>query len=296
MSTVVITGGSSGFGLEAALAFARAGYRVYATMRELERGSVLRTRAEAEGLAVQLRELDVTLPASFREVLDGIADDAGGLDVLVNNAGILRAGALEDLSESQIRDVLETNLTGPLLLSRTVLPRMRKQRSGCIIMVSSLSGIAGLPGDVAYTASKFGIEGATEALRHEVDRWGIRVALVEAGMYATAIMSSSLPADSILPDYYPDDSPYRPLIENSLRALRQRLPDALDPANVAELLVTIAASDGSRLRWPADDVATTVLEKMLAQDDAGRDEFLRSVAGTDWWSDGHDAPDNNEER
>ena len=290
MANILITGCSSGFGLQAALAFARNGDQVFATMRNPQKSTALMEAAASEDLSVHVKQLDVTRSDTFDSFIREMLDEAGSIDVLVNNAGLLRAGAFEDLSESMIREVTDTNLLGPLLLARAVLPQMRKQNNGYIIMVSSLSGIAGLPGDVAYTASKFGLEGATEALRHEVDRWGIKIALVEAGMYATGIMDRSLPEDRVLPDYYPDDSPYRPLIETNLKALRARMPEAFDPAIVAELLVRIAGSDGSQLRWPADEVATMVLDKMFAHNDAERDEFLRGVAGSDWWSQGLDSP------
>ena len=288
MSTIVITGCSSGFGLHGALAFARDGDTVYATMRNLDKATRLLAIAESEGLQIHLKKLDVMQPETFTSVFDEILDETESIDVLVNNAGILRAGAFEDLSEQMFRDVLETNLIAPLLLSKAVLPYMRKQKSGYIIMISSLSGIAGLAGDVTYTASKFGLEGATEALRHEVDRWGIKLALVEAGMYATGIMSPSMPDDSVLPDYYPQDSAYRPLIETNLEEMRRRMPEALDPAIVGNLLVEIANSDGKQLRWPADAVATMVLEKMFAQTDQERDTFLRDVSGSSWWSEGKD--------
>ena len=112
-------------------------------------------------------------------------------------------------------------------------------------MISSLSGVAGLPGDVAYTASKFAVEGATEALRHEVDRWNIRVALVEAGLYATRIFDASLPAGHEPASRgYPVGSEYRPLVEHRLRELRERLPDAFDPSIIGRLLV-----EDRRLRW-----------------------------------------------
>ncbi|MFT5350212.1 MAG: NAD(P)-dependent dehydrogenase (short-subunit alcohol dehydrogenase family) [Planctomycetota bacterium] len=288
MSTIVLTGCSSGFGMHGALAFARNGDTVYATMRNLDKSTDLISAAENEGLNVHLKQLDVTQADTFTALFEEIIDETGSIDVLVNNAGILRAGAFEDLSEALIREVLETNLLAPLLLSKAVLPYMRKQKSGYIIMISSLSGIAGLPGDVAYTAGKFGLEGATEALRHEVDRWGIKMALVEAGMYSTGIMSSSMPEHSTVPDYYPDDSPYRPLIEHNLQALRERLPEAFSPSIVGDLLVQIANSDGKQLRWPADEVAAMVLGKMFAHTDSERDEFLRGVSGSDWWSEGKD--------
>ena len=288
MSTIILTGCNSGFGLEAALAFARNGDTVFATMRNPDNAGPLLTAAENEGLGMEIRQLDVTQPASFLPLIEEVLAETGSIDVLVNNAGILRAGAFEDLSEEMLREVVETNLFGPLLLTRTVLPFMRKQQSGYIIMVSSLSGIAGLPGDVTYTAGKFALEGATEALRHEVDRWGIKLALVEAGMYATGIFAKSLPEQSGLPDYYPHNSPYRPLVEYRLRVLRERLPDALDPGIIGRLLVEIANSDGTQLRWPADDVAKKVLGTMLGQTDAERDAFLRQVSGTEWWSENRD--------
>ncbi|MDJ0926543.1 MAG: SDR family oxidoreductase [Gammaproteobacteria bacterium] len=290
MSVVVVTGANSGFGLAATLAFARNGDQVYATIRDPSRAGSLTEAASNSDLDIQIEQLDVTRPETFPAFVADITAAAGRVDVLVNNAGILRAGAFEDISENTLRLVMETNLFGPLLLTRAVLPTMRAQQAGLIIMISSLSGIAGLPGDVAYSASKYALEGATEALRHEVDRWGIRLALVEAGMYATGIFAASLPDDAVLPVDYPADSPYRPLIEYRLRALRARMPEAFDPSQVGELLVEIAQSDEARLRWPADAVAERVLGTLFAHDDAGRDEFLRMVSDTDWWSAGRDAP------
>ncbi len=290
MSVVIITGSSSGIGLEAALAFARNGDTVIATMRDSGRAERLLARAAAEDLVVHVQELDVSRSDTFARILSEVVEEHHRIDVLVNNAGIHRGGAFEDIGEESFRSVMETNCIGPLLLTKAVLPTMREQENGCVIMMSSLSGIAGLPGDLAYAASKFALEGAAEALRHEVDRWGIRIALVEAGMYRTGIMAHNLPADASLPDAYPAESPYRSLIEWQLGNLRDRMPEAFDPADVASLFVSIANSDESRLRWPADPIAEKVLATMLAQNDSERDEFLRGVAGSEWWSRGDVAP------
>jgi NAD(P)-dependent dehydrogenase (short-subunit alcohol dehydrogenase family) len=181
---------------------------------------------------------------------------------------------------------METNFFGPMLLTRAVLPQMRQQGSGYIIMMSSLSGIAGLPGDLPYSASKFALEGATECLRHEVDRFGIKVALVEAGMYTTSIFDAALADDAVLPADYPQDSPYRILVESKLKNVRNSLARAFHPRIVGDLFVTIANSDGSQLRWQADPVAVHVVGAMFGQDDKARDEFLRGASGTDWWSEG----------
>jgi NAD(P)-dependent dehydrogenase (short-subunit alcohol dehydrogenase family) len=283
----LITGCNSGFGMAGALAFARRGDTVYGTVREQGRGDDLLRRAGNEGLAVSIRELDVTRPETFPALVEKIVAETGRLDVLVNNAGILLPGAWEDLGEEAVRRVMETNFFGPMLLSRTVLPQMRHQGSGCIIMISSLSGLAGLAGDVAYTASKFALEGATEALRHEVDRWGIRLALVEPGQYTTALFRNmdGLPAD------YPPDSPYRPLVEKKLKEIRDGQAGAMPAEQVGDLLPVIADADGSRFRWPADDTARFVLASVHGQDDTARDEFLRGAGDSDWWSNGLNHPD-----
>jgi NAD(P)-dependent dehydrogenase (short-subunit alcohol dehydrogenase family) len=286
MAIVLITGCNSGFGMAGALAFARRGDTVYGTVREPGRGEALLRRAGKEGLSINVEILDVTCPETFSPLVDSIVADTGRLDVLVNNAGILLPGAWEDLSERDLRLVMETNFFGPMLLSRAVLPQMRRQGSGCIIMISSLSGLAGLAGDVAYTASKFALEGATEALRHEVDRWGIRLALVEPGQYATDLFRHT----EDLPPGYPPDSPYRSLVESKLEEIRSGQPGAMPAEQVGDLLPQIADSDGSRLRWPADDTARHVLACMHGQDDSERDAFLRGAGGSDWWSNGLDHP------
>jgi len=293
MAVVVITGANSGFGLEGALAFARNGDTVVATVRTASGAGVLQQRFADEGLRCDVEQLDMLRSDTFAAFGDAIASRHGAIDVLVNNAGIHRAGALEDIGEQAFRDVIETNCTGPLLLTRALLPIMRAQRRGVIIMMSSLSGIAGLPGDLPYTASKFALDGATEALRHEVDRCGLRVALVEAGMYRTAIMAHNYSEASALPDDYPPESAYRPLIEWQLGKLLERMPEALDPADVGRLFVEIAHSTESRLRWPADELARRVLSTMFAQTDEARDRFLRDVAGSDWWSCGASGPGTN---
>jgi NAD(P)-dependent dehydrogenase (short-subunit alcohol dehydrogenase family) len=286
MANVLITGCSSGFGLEGALAFAGRGDRVYATVRNTRQCIELEQLAAAENLNIHPRLLDVTRSDSFAEFVTALVAEAGHIDVLVNNAGILRPGAWEDLSEATIREVMETNFFGAMLLTRCLLPHMRKHGGGYIINISSLSGIAGLAGDVAYSASKFALEGATEALRHEVDRWGIRVALVEAAQYATRIFRDS--SDATLES--PQQSPYWPLIESKLEATNASLNEARPASHIGALLPVIADSDGSQLRWPADDLSRRVLNSLHGHSDAERDAFLRMAGGSDWWSNGDKLP------
>ena len=290
MAIVLITGCNSGFGMAGALAFARRGDAVHGTVRNKARGKALQALAQEEGLDLHLHTLDVTQPDSFAGFAADLLNETGRLDVLVNNAGILRPGAFEDLKESALREVMETNFFGPMLLTRSFLPALRTQGAGCIIMISSLSGLAGLPGDVAYSASKFALEGATEALRHEIDRWGIRVALVEAGQYNTGLFGDIANQSA----NYPEDSPYRPLVDSKLREMRDGQAGAMAPDQVGELLPIIADADGSQLRWPADDVARHVLASVHRQTDSERDVFLRGAGGSDWWSQGLAQPGDGE--
>jgi len=292
MANVLITGCSSGLGREGALAFARRGDRVYATVRNTRQCVELEQLAAGQQLDIHPRLLDVTRSDTFASFVSELIATAGHIDVLVNNAGILRPGAWEDLSEESIREVMETNFFGAMLLTRTLLPHLRDQGSGYIINISSLSGIAGLAGDVAYSASKFALEGATEALRHEVDRWGIHVALVEAAQYATNIFKDSAsPASD-----YPADSPYWSLIEHKREHTNANLHNALPASDIGKLLLQIANSDGSQLRWPADELSRHVLHTLHGQSDAERDTFLRMAGDSDWWSHGEQMPainDNN---
>lgn len=282
---VLITGCSSGIGMEAALAFARAGDVVYASMRDLSRADALNSAARAEGLSIDPIELDVTRPETFAPAIDRIDKLEGRLDVLVNNAGMLPVGAFEDVSAAELRRVMETNFFGPALLTQAVLPIMRREREGYIIMISSLSGIASKSGDAAYAASKFAVEGLTEGFRHEIGRWNIKSALVEPGQYATNIFQGALGEAGSA------SSPYA-AYNNWLHEMMAKDAGCGEPPRkLAELLVEISRSDGSRLRWPADKTAEFVMTSVFAQNDEQRDKFLRKVSGIDWWVSGADAPD-----
>lgn len=290
MSVVLITGANSGIGMAAAMGFARTGHTVYAGVRTASRGGELRAAAEREGLDIRVIALDVTRSDTFERVIEEILTASGRLDVLINNAGILRPGSWEELPEAEIRLVMETNFFGAMLLTRAVLPAMRRAGGGMIIMVSSLSGVAGLAGDVAYSASKFALEGATESLRHEVDRWGIKVALVLGGQYATGLFGDATLEKAESDSTDGPAQPYAELVSYKIMQNKRSLASAFPPERMAELMLEIAGSDGSQLRWPADDVAEMVLSSMHAQADEERDEFLKMAGGTAWWSQGETPP------
>ena len=185
MAVALITGSSSGIGQQSALELARRGHRVFASMRNLDSARYILAKAEKENLSVETVRLDVTDADSVTVALAHVSERAGRLDVLVNNAGFGSFGPLEDYSDEDLKHVFETNFFGALRVTRAALPAMRAQRSGTIIMVSSISGLRTFPFTSVYSASKFALEAASNGLRHELRPFGIRVVLVEPGNFNT---------------------------------------------------------------------------------------------------------------
>ena len=270
----LVSGCSSGIGRLIAAHLARAGWSVFAGLR---RGHDAETGESLRALGLQPLALDVTDPAQCAAAIERIGAERGRLDALVNNAGVDALGAVEDQPEHALRSVMEVNFFGAMALTRRALPLMRRGRDTTIVMVSSLSGLLGLPGSGAYCASKFALEGAAEALRNEVGRFGVRVSLIEPGGFASAMSSKRVPAAD-----YPADSPYGPM----LRHLAQARPAIADPTPVAELVLEIINSAAPRLRNAAGKQAIEVVARLAALDDAGRQAYARAVTDLDWWHGG----------
>jgi NAD(P)-dependent dehydrogenase (short-subunit alcohol dehydrogenase family) len=178
----LITGASKGFGREWTEAALERGDKVAATARNLE---TLEALVDTYGDAVQPVQLDVTDRAADFEAVKKAAEALGKLDVVINNAGYGHFGAVEELSEDDVRSQLETNFFGALWVTQAALPIMRAQGSGHIIQVSSIGGITAFPTVGAYHASKWALEGFSQALAQEVAAFGIKVTLIEPGGYST---------------------------------------------------------------------------------------------------------------
>ena len=250
MPTALITGCSSGFGLEAVLAVARRGWDVVATMRNLDKRERLDKAVADAGLAtrVTVARLDVTDVDSIRECVAS----CGPIDAVVNNAGMATGGAFEDLADDEFRKVMETNFFGVLDVTRAVLPGMRARRRGRIVIVSSVSAFHGSPAMSAYTASKWAVEGWAESIRYEVEPFGISVVLVQPGSYATDIWDSSVRT-------LPEDSPYGALAEPLEEYVDTKLVKrARDPREVGEAVAKALDAPNPRLRWPVGPDAWAV--------------------------------------
>ncbi len=185
MKSVIITGTSRGIGLQTALTFGRAGYKVYAIMRHPEAATAFQQIIKDESLNISIIAMDVDSDESVQQAMDAMLQENGGIDVLVNNAGIERNGSIEETDLSDFRAVMETNYFGVLRCIKAVLPQMRSNRKGCIINVTSIAGrIANTPLG-PYAASKFALEAVSESLAQEVKPFNIRVAIVEPGIIDT---------------------------------------------------------------------------------------------------------------
>ena len=225
-------------------------------------------------------KLDVTRPADAKAATQSAVERFGRIDVLVNNAGNFYAGFFEEITPEDFRAQVETNLFGPVNVTRAVLPIMRAQRSGLIVQLSSTAGISGGTFVSAYAASKFGVEGWIESLTPEVAPFGIRTMLVEPGFFRTELLtpeSTSYAKPSI--DDYAEKTRQTITAWNGLNGLQSG-----DPAKLAKALIQLASQDEPPLRWAAGADAVEALEqkaqRLLAQANAYR-ELSSSLAHDD---------------
>lgn len=248
--TVLITGCRSGFGLGTAVAAARAGYTVYAGLRDLTTGEDLE-RATV-GLDVTPLQLDVTRAHQREAAVARILDERGRLDHLVNNAGIALGGFLEQIEEDELRRVFEVNVFGAWAMTKACLPALR-DGGGSVVMVSSMSGRMALPTLGAYAGSKFALEGLGEAWRHELKPFGIRVVLMEPGAYRTDIFERNR---NVCRRFDDPQGPYAPWVRTG-DSLHRKIVDHLagDPAEVCDHIVRCLQDPSPSLRQPIGPLA-----------------------------------------
>jgi NAD(P)-dependent dehydrogenase (short-subunit alcohol dehydrogenase family) len=236
---VLITGASSGIGRACAEHLHQRGYRVYGTSRR-----VATETPSTSPVGFKMIKVDVDVDSSVGRGIEWVVEREGRLDVVVNNAGFGLAGAIEDTSIEEAKAQLETNFFGTLRVCRAVLPIMRKQGGGYIINIGSLAGRISVPFQALYSASKFAIEGLTEALRLEVRPYGIRVVLIEPGDLATEFTAHRRrTAES------QQNTAYRERCETALRIMEASEAEGSTPEVVARLLERIIEDPSPRLRY-----------------------------------------------
>ena len=272
----LVTGAGRGMGVDIARSALAAGHAVVATGRNPERVSA--ALGTHEDLLVVA--LDVTDPVGARTAVEAAVERFGRIDVLVNNTGNFYAGFFEEITSQDFRAQVETTLFGPLNVTRAVLPVMRSQRSGLVVVISSTAGITGLEFCSAYAAAKFGLEGWTESLTPELAPFGIRTMLVEPGFFRTELLT-------------PESTSYaEPSIEDYIERTKQTVTawsgmngqQGGDPAKLAEALIQLIDTGEPPLRWAAGADAVQTLEQkartLLDQADAYR-ELSSSLAHRD---------------
>ena len=243
----VITGSSSGIGLETALTLAKTGFLTYATMRNLAKVDNIKTLADKDNLPIRIVQLDVTDNSSVNNAIQSILSESGKIDVLVNNAGYALSGAFEDLSIEEIKTQYETNFYGVIRTTQAVLPSMRKQKSGRIINISSGLGRFGLPGSSAYCSTKFAMEGLSESMAYELDQFGIKVVLIEPGVIRTNIGNSMVIANKA----QDSSSPYSQMMQNMGNSFKKFTENASSADVVANVVIEAATSENPYLRYLA---------------------------------------------
>ncbi|MEV7776118.1 SDR family oxidoreductase [Kitasatospora sp. NPDC086791] len=270
--TVLITGTSSGIGLATAVAAARAGWHVIATMRDTAKAGALLAAAEEAAVTVDVRTLDVTDPASVETCLAGL----DRLDALVNNAGAGHVGTLEQESVEDVRAVMEVNFFGVLHVTKAALPLLRASK-GRLLTVTSVGGVIGQPFNEAYCAAKFAVEGFMESLAPVAATTGVSVGVIEPGAVASEFVANvGLPDDAL-----EQAGPYAPALSAYLDRTRGAFANAQTAQDVAARIVDQLTADRPAFRLLTSDAARAFAATKLTDLDGSAVQALTTawVAG-----------------
>ncbi|MEW2086710.1 SDR family oxidoreductase [Streptomyces sp. NPDC005283] len=249
---VLITGTSSGIGLAAAVAAARAGWRTVATLRDTSRADALRKAAADAGVELDIRRLDVTDEASVAAAIEGVISDHGRLDAVINNAGAGHLGTLENETVADVRKVMEVNFFGVLHVSKAALPHLRAS-GGRLITVTSVGGVVGQPFNEAYCAAKFAVEGYMESLAPVAAKLGVTVSVVEPGAVATEFVSNiGVDPEAAIAAAGPYADAMRVYVD---RTISQFLSGAQTPAEAADSVLEALTADRPAFRIQTSDWA-----------------------------------------
>lgn len=259
----IVTGSSSGIGLDASVTLAQNGFLTYATMRNLDKSSIVKAAADKEQLPIKVVQLDVTDDHSVKDAIRDIVSEAKRIDVLINNAGFGLVGAFEDLSIDEIKDQYETNVFGLIRVTQAVLPIMREQKSGIIVNISSGAGLFGYPGGSAYVSSKFAIEGLSESISYELDQFGIKVVLIEPGFIKTNFSN----AMAIAKKAQDPSSPYSQMMQKIQTRSNEMAKTGSSVDVVTKAILKAVTTERPNLRYLAGkDVETWAANKKTMSD------------------------------
>jgi NAD(P)-dependent dehydrogenase (short-subunit alcohol dehydrogenase family) len=238
----VVTGANSGIGRAVAIHLATRGITVYGTVRSIDKATKLLEMASNAGAEVNLVELDVADDDSVRAGFAAVHDEAGRVDVLVNNAGVGGNGVVEEAPIERYAEVINVNVFGAIRCLKAVLPGMRQRRSGAIVNITSVAGRFASPAQAPYVASKWAFEGVSEELAHELAPFGIRVAIIEPGVTKSAIFAKNTDVGG--------DRDYEPQWRRMFHFYAAGRANASDPFDVAAVVYHAITTDSPTLRYP----------------------------------------------
>lgn len=252
MTAALVTGTSTGIGLHTAIGLAESGLRVIATMRDTARSTALLAAAQAAGVEVEVVALDVTDAEQSARVVE----EAGPIDVLVNNAGRGSVATLEQTTDADLQAQLDVNLIAVARLTRLVLPGMRERGSGRVVTVTSVGGAVGQPFSDAYCAAKFAVEGLMQSLAPVMEAFGVQISVVEPAAVASAFVANVDRPDA--------GGPYGALLDAYLARAAGSFASAQSSADAARTVVEAATTDTPRFRWQTSDAAVAFAGRSLA--------------------------------
>jgi NAD(P)-dependent dehydrogenase (short-subunit alcohol dehydrogenase family) len=275
----LVTGSSSGIGLETSLTLAENKYRTYATMRNIDKAANVLELAEKRNAVLEIVKLDVNDDYSVRGGIQQIMEKEKTIDLLVNNAGYTQLGAIEDLSLNEIQAQFNTNVFGILRLIKEVVPIMRSQKTGgTIIIIGSANGFFGVPCASAYVSTKFALEGLTQSLRFELAHLGIKVVIIEPGAIKTNVATNSMFLPKKLREQQQNGiSPFVEMTKSIMDKSISAVTNGLSPKAVADIILKVAMTEEPQWRYLVGADAESLFKTKKDTTDLEFEKFLLKV-------------------
>ena len=273
----IVTGSSTGLGISIAVQLAEKGFKVYATMRNLDKQSALNEEIKNAGVSLEIKQLDVQDVSSIEQCVADIIQEEGRIDVLVNNAGSGFVRTTEQASEEEIQWVMDVNFMGVVRCTKAVIPYMRKEKSGHIVNISSVGGLVGQPFNEIYCAAKFAVEGYTESMASYIQpSFNINFTSVEPGGISTEFANSALKQFQSTGGMKDDE--YRPILEKYIGGAQNRSEGVYQtPEQVAEVVVECIENAEPPVRIRTSEWSNTFCELKTSSDPTGKIQQQRDI-------------------
>jgi NAD(P)-dependent dehydrogenase (short-subunit alcohol dehydrogenase family) len=266
----LVTGSSSGIGLETSLALARDGFYTFATMRDVSKDEKIKKMIGNENLNIEILQLNVDSEESVNSAINMVMEKKGQIDVLINNAGYGMWGTVEDVSIDEFKEQFETNFFAIIRLIHKIAPIMRNQGSGNIVNVSSVAGRIGFPVSPAYISSKFALEGLSESLRFELMPFGVNVIIIEPGVIKTNFFDSMKLAEKAQ-----RDSTYKEITEKVISGVKMMAEMGTHPKEVADMIIKAINDEKPLPRYVVGNDAMMFLEARKMKTDVEFENYLK---------------------